>query len=133
MFLLVKVDGCRNYTVLNEVNRAQGKSLSPYTRSDSNLVTGWYLFQGAAGDRMLDKCVAEWHCGTQYPGWLSGGHPPVADDEVVREVCYNRQTHCCGWTNEIKVKNCSGYYVYKLQETPHNYRYCGNAGAGKLH
>ena len=59
MFLLVKVDGCRNYTALNEANRAQGKSLSPYTRSDSNLVTGWYRFQGAAGDRMLDKCVSE--------------------------------------------------------------------------
>jgi len=70
MFLF-KVDGCTNYTVLNETDRAQGNTSSPHSRSDNTLVFGWYRFQGAAGDRMADKCVLLWSCGTLHPGWLN--------------------------------------------------------------
>ena len=128
------MDGCTNYTVLSEADRAQGNAQSPHNRSDSGLVTGWYRFQGAAGDRMPDKRVLKYRCGTEYPGWLNGAHPTVADGVVTRKVCYSLYSGCSCDSNIIKVKNCSSYYVYELQRTlPVYCRYCGNAGAGKLH
>ena len=132
MFSL-EVDGCTNYTVLSEADRAQGNAEPPHTRSDDSLLTGWYRFQGAAGDQMPDKCVLRYRCGTNHPGWLNGAHPTVAEGVVTRQVCYSWYSGCCWDTDIIKVKNCSSYYVYELQKTPSYLRYCGNAGAGKLH
>ena len=134
MFLL-DVDGCTNYTVLSEADRAQGYARPPYNRNDYGLVTGWYRFHGAAGDRMPDKCVLLHRCGTGSPGWLNGSHPTVAEGVVTRTVCYSYITGCCWNSDIIKVKNCSSYYVYELPRTPDqpDSRYCGNAGAGKLH
>ncbi len=132
MFLLEE-DGCKNYTVLNEADRAQGNAVKNNS-CDGGLVTGWYRFQGAAGDRMPDKCVLRYRCGTLAPGWLNGAHPTVAEGVVTRQVCYHWWGYCCHYSNTIKVQNCSGYFVYELQRTPGRYlRYCGNAGAGKLH
>ena len=132
--ILLEVDGCTNYTVLSEADRAQGNAQPPYNRNDSDLVTGWYRFQGAAGDRMPDKCVLKYRCGTKRPVWLNGSHPTVTEGVVTRTVCYSGSRTCCFSSNIIKVKNCSSYYVYELQRTTHqNSRYCGNAGAGKLH
>ena len=139
--LLLSVDGCINYTVLSEADRAVGNTLRTNISCDNNLVTGWYRFQGAAGNRMPDKCVLMYRCGTEYPGWLNGTHPTVAEGVVTRKVCYNeyywwrgRSSDCCYYSNLIKVKNCSSYYVYELKRPPGcNFRYCGDAGAGKLH
>ena len=128
------MDGCTNYTVLSEADRAQGNAQPPHNRSDNGLVTGWYRFQGAAGDRMPDKCVLMYRCGTSYPAWLYGTHPTVAEGVVTRTVCFSRYSICCPLGTIIKVKNCSSYYVYELQRTPTSLSsYCGNAGAGKLH
>ena len=128
------MDGCTNYTVLSEADRAQGNAQPPHYRGDNDLVTGWYRFHGAAGDRMADKCVLMYRCGTSDPGWLNGSHPTVAEGVVTRTVCYSDYSGCCLSRNIIKVKNCSSYYVYELQKTLSRLsRYCGNAGAGKLH
>ena len=57
---LLTVDGCHNYTVLSEADRAQEHiviNASNYRSDYTDLVPGWYRFQGAAGDRMADKCV----------------------------------------------------------------------------
>ena len=127
------MDGCKNYTVLSGADRAQG---NPVVNSlcDDNLTTGWYRFQGAAGDRMPDKCVLTYHCGTTHPGWLSGAHPTVDEGVVIRTVCYSRHYTCCYWRKNIKVKNCSAFYVYELQKlSTCPLRYCGNSGDGKLH
>ena len=125
-------DGCANYTVLSEADRAQGNAESPHSKSDEDLVTGWYRFQGAAGDRMPDKYVLRYRCGTESPGWLNGVHPTVAEGVVTRKVCYTDGRDYCSWSNIIKVKNCSSYYVYELKRPLNKYsRYCGNAGAGK--
>ena len=131
MFLLQE-NGCTNYSALDEADRAQGFASQQHKTPDK-LATGWYRFQGAAGDRMPDKCVLRYRCGTKHPGWLNGTHPTIADGEATRTVCFSARTNCCLWHVTIKVKNCSSYYVYKLQG-PHRYgrRYCGNAGAGKL-
>ena len=130
----VPVDGCTNYTVLSEADRAQGNAEPPHYRNDRGLVMGWYRFQGAAGDQMADKRVLMYRGGTRFPGWLSGSHPTVAEGVVTREVCYTSYGDGCWDSTIIKVKNCISYYVYELQRTPDSYtRYCGNAGAGKLH
>ena len=72
-------------------------------------------------------------CSTIAPGWMRGSHPTVAEGVVTRKVCYHFDTDCCTWSNNISVKNCGGYFVYKLEFTPNCYsRYCGNGGAGKL-
>ena len=127
------MDGCTNYTVLSEEDRAQGNAQPPHNRNDMGLVTGWYRFQGAAGDRIPDKCVLKYRCGTKRPVWLNGSHPTVAEGVVTRTVCYTSDSGCCVYRCIIKVKNCSSYYVYELPRTFYLSRYCGNAGAGKLH
>ena len=131
------MNGCNNYSVLDEADRAQGHVSQPHWRyrCDNELETGWYRFQGAAGDRMPDKCVLRFRCGTTNPGWLNGTHPTIADGVVTRTVCFSGMEDCClrRKVNIIKVKNCSSYYVYELQRPSWcNFSYCGNAGAGKL-
>ena len=125
---------CTNYTVLSEADRAQGNRVQN-TLDDNILAPGWYRFHGAAGDGMADECVLPNHCGTFYPGWLDGAHPTVAEGVVTRKLCFSKTDHCCWWSNNIKVKNCSSYYVYELQKPPGQgfFRYCGNADTGKLH
>ena len=132
--LLLSVDGCTNHTVLSEVYRAQRNALQNNLTCDNNLVTGWYRFQGAAGDRMADKCVLQYRCGAERPGWLNGAHPGIAEGVVTRTVCYSYRNNCCDQRNVIKVKNCGSYYVYELPKSRScSFRYCGNASAGKLH
>ncbi|XP_078354379.1 uncharacterized protein LOC144638984, partial [Oculina patagonica] len=127
--IIMLMDGCKNYIVLNEADRSQGNAVLNYL-CDRNLVTGWFRFQGDAGVQIPDKCVLMWRCGTRYPGWLNGAHPSVAEGVVTRRVCYTASRNCCVWQNNIKVKNCSGFYVYELQKPPRcSLRYCGNAGA----
>ena len=129
---LIQVDGCKNYSVLSEADRTQGNesSGSSYYTYDKRLVTGWYRFQGAAGDRMQDKCVLKGRCGTERPGWLNSTQPTVAEGVVTLKVCFSGPKDCCERSNIIKFKNCSSdYYVYELQRMSNYYRYCGNAGA----
>ena len=137
---LLSVDGCHNYTVLSEADRAQGYiviNASNYRSDYSDLVPGWHRFLGAAGDRMADKCVPMDHCGTRHPGWLNGTHPTVAEGAVIRRVCFNISNNCCYWYQDIRVKNCGAYFVYALPTRYHYYyyyyfRYCGNGRAGKI-
>ena len=135
MFLLT-VDGCNSYTVLSEADRAQGHieiHASNYRCDRYDLVLGWYRFEGAAGNRMADKCIPMNHCNTRYPGWLSGTYPKVADGVVTRTVCFSWSHTCCGWRHIIRIKNCGAFFVYELSKPiscPD--RYCGNGIAGKF-
>ena len=126
------MDGCKNYKVLNGIDRAQGYTFPAQQRCDSGLEQRWYRFQGLAGDQMADTCVPMLRCGTVASGWLSGPHPTVADGVVLRKVCYNWLA-CCGYSDDIQVRNCGGFFVYELKKPPScNLRYCGNGSAGKL-
>jgi len=133
---LFTVDGCHNYIVLSEADRAQEHiviNASNYRSDYIDLVPGWYRFQGAAGDRMADKCVPMDHCGTKYPVWLNSTHPTVAEGVVIREVCFSAY-QCCDWYENIRVKNCGAYFVYALPRLYYYYdsRYCGNGRAGEI-
>ena len=125
---------CNNYKIISGGERAQGSVLKGIMKCDwFHLIPNWYRFQGAAGDRILDKCVPMRRCSTIAPGWMRGNHPTVAEGVVTRKVCYHFDTDCCTWSNNISVKNCGGYFVYELEFTPNCYsRYCGNGGTGKL-
>ena len=118
---------CKDYKVLNTSNRHVGfTGQVPIKCDHRSLIEGWYRFTGAAGDRMATTCPNIRRCGTNVPGWMSGSHPSVANGEVTRKVCYHWSNNCCQWSNNIKVKNCGGFYVYKLQKTPLcSLRYCG--------
>ena len=133
---LLTVDGCNNYTVLSEADRAQGHiviNASNYRCDRDDLVPGWYRFQGAAGYQMADKCTLWNHCGTHETGWLSGAHPTIAEGVVTRRVCFSWLYFCCGWYENIRVKNCGVFFVYELLKPNYCYaRYCGNGSAGKF-
>ena len=91
------------------------------------LQPGWYRFLGAAGTEMPTSCVGKNRC-----GWLSGQHPSVADGIVYVKVCFHWHSSCCQWSAYIRVRNCSGFYVYEL--VPVRYcssRFCGNGGGKK--
>lgn len=82
---------------------------------------------------MPTQCVPTNHCGTHAPGWLSGGHPTVAQGLVHRNVCFHwTGMGCCEWSSSIRVANCNNtFYVYELSPPPACYlRYCGDGGVG---
>ena len=133
---LLTVDGCNNYKVLSEADRAQGHiviNASNHRCDRYDLVSGWYRFQGAAGDRMADKCVPENHCGSRSPGWLFGAHPSIAEGVVTRRVCFSSPYTCCNWQKNIRIRNCGAYFVYELPRPFYcPLRYCSNGSASKF-
>ena len=76
---------------------------------------------------MANECPDERKCGTIVPGWLQGSLPYVKDGKVTRKVCFNRRNDCCRSSVEVEVRNCGGFYVYKLPKAPYcQLRYCGS-------
>ena len=126
---------CLNYKSLTEANRATTYGYIHSQRFlciNEGTLSGWYRFDREAGNQMADTCVERYHCGAYYPGWLSGGHPSVEDGAVVRRVCFNRYWGCCDYFVYISVRNCGGFYVYKLTSLPSYrcyYRYCASKGS----
>ena len=121
-------DPCSYYKTLNAADRLESFTAQNPVRCDHKDIThGWYRFTGVAGiPKMPTACPPVRRCGTHAPGWIKGQHPSVADGEVTREVCYHWASNCCRWKNNIKVKNCSAFYVYELHKTPAcSLRYCG--------
>ena len=117
---------CGNYKLLSEANRAMTYNRSNPLICDGGL-SGWYRFSGQAGNQMPESCVPMRRCGTHAPGWLNGSHPSVADGIVRRKVCFHWSNRCCLWSTYINVRNCGGFYVYKLNRPPAcHLRYCGN-------
>lgn len=119
---------CQQYQSLNNGNRKS--SFGQVTvQCDNSLGPGWFRFEGAAGTRMPTSCVPKYRCDTNVPGWLTGGHPTVADGKVTRKVCFNWNSGCCHFSINIQVRNCGAYYVYYFNSTPNNgqcdFRYCG--------
>ena len=80
---------------------------------------------------MPTYCVEINHCGTNAPGWFNGPHPSVADGASIVQLCFNWGRDCCRWSTCIRVRNCSGFYVYELTKSPGcRLRYCGNGTEG---
>ena len=120
---------CLQYKNLTKFDRA--KSYKGAATCDRSLSRGWYRFQGLAGKQMPDSCVPTQRCGTHAPGWLRGSHPTVAEGAVKRKVCFHWTSGCCQLSTNIRVRNCGGFYVYKLYPPPAcSLRYCGDGEQG---
>ena len=99
---------------------------------DPSLPFSWYRFQGAAGSRLPTACPPSKRCQTESPGWLNVKDKPLPPEGVTEKskVYFkgNDETNCCEQSKsfEIKIKNCSSYFVYELFRTPGcDLRYCG--------
>ena len=117
---------CRNYNTLSSFDRKV--TYHSGIRCDSRIGPAWYRFQGAAGTRMPTSCPPKSRCNTDATGWLTGGHPSVADGQVSKTVCFHWSGSCCQWSTTIQVRNCGSFYVYYLNSTPNGHchlRYCG--------
>ena len=118
---------CQNYQSLSSADRKV--TYSGGSQSDSELSLRWYRFEGAAGARMASTCPPISRCNTEYPGWLNGTHPTVAEGGVHIGVCYHSPKGCCWLTTSVKVRNCGSYYVYVLHgyaKSLGNLRFCGS-------
>ena len=127
---ITALDPCTsgNYQTINSSDRLVGNTDQSSSKCDSHdLIPGWYRFAGDAGDGMPTYCPPTRRCGTDAPGWLSGSYPTMAEGVVNRKVCYHWSNRCCRWSNNIKIQNCGGYFVYQLAKPPFcHLRYCGN-------
>ena len=126
---------CIVNTKLSEANRASGVLRSSFLKCDNRhlpTVGKWHQFVGDAGTKIPNSCVPTNRCGSHAPGWMQGEHPKKEDGVVTRKVCFHWSGNCCRWSVMIKVRNCGGHYVYKLEKPPACYlRYCGDKGHSK--
>ncbi|XP_038640707.1 melanoma-associated antigen E1-like isoform X1 [Scyliorhinus canicula] len=124
---LLSADPCVNHTVLDQPWRSTKCANTDCSsfQCDDNLATGWYRFNGSGESTIPDEVVPEESCSTHAPGWLNGTHPIPDDGEVTRKVCFHWSGNPCLWSVEIKIKQCSNYFVYYLVKTPFcNLAYC---------
>ncbi|XP_072894602.1 uncharacterized protein [Hemitrygon akajei] len=122
-------DPCVTHTVLDQSWRSTDCVLNECTggqwMGDGNLAVGWYRFNSSGGWKIPETVVPQGRCSGEYSGWLKGSHPKVEEEEVTRTICFTVGENTCYWRREIRVKNCSGYFVYRLWPTPSsNSVYC---------
>ena len=86
---------------------------------DRVLAWGWYRFTSYVGGKMPTTKVDEFRCGTSQPIWMKPPHPVITDGTVDRKACVNffDLLDGCFTQLNIKVRNCSGHYVYYLGPT----------------
>ncbi|XP_072346455.1 uromodulin-like [Scyliorhinus torazame] len=124
----ISVDPCVNHKVLDQPWRSVkclNQKCSADLQCDNGLVAGWSRFNSPGGSIIPETVVAINHCSTNAPGWLNGSHPTPGDGEVTRRVCFHWSGNPCHWTQEIKIKRCSDYFVYYLSTAPTcNLAYC---------
>lgn len=117
------------YNELNESNRYWGHidRRNTYCETDNITNNQWYRFTGDAGTMMAPYCIPQSTCNTQMSGWINGGgHPVIAYETVTRTACMHGHSSCCSTSYTVEIRNCSGFYVYKLkQPNGCDQRYCG--------
>ncbi|XP_056007282.1 uncharacterized protein LOC125666050 [Ostrea edulis] len=92
---------------------------------DRYISPGWYR---GGFHKMATSAPSLAFCGTVYPFWLNGAHPPVNTISSV-EVCKVGFSDTCSQKFNINVKNCSTYIVYELQPLDScNSAYCFEPG-----
>ena len=125
-FVNLSADVCQFHSVLEDYDRdINYQTPLGDEKGDNNLNSGWYRFLNISGITMPTTCPPPYTCGTISPGWLTGDHPTVEDGEVSRRVCYARHSsRCCHYSYNIRVRNCTSFYVYLLISTRYNCRFC---------
>ncbi|XP_055492300.1 oncoprotein-induced transcript 3 protein-like isoform X2 [Leucoraja erinacea] len=114
-------DPCVNHTVLDQPWRSTDctdtECSNGQWQNDEKHGVGWYRFKSSGGWKIPETVVPTHHCSGTSPGWLNGSHPSVGDGEVNRTVCFTWDGNNCNRQQEIKVKHCGGFFVYRLEPT----------------
>lgn len=66
---------------------------------------------------------------------MLGRHPSVVEGVVRRFACFSQKQQCCVYSVSMRVRNCSSFYVYKLDSMPSSsvsFRMCGAGIKGIL-
>ncbi|XP_068746819.1 uncharacterized protein [Montipora capricornis] len=64
---------------------------------------------------------------------MQGEHPKANEGVVTRTACFSARQLCCKSSVTLLVRNCSGFYAYKLDTIPSiipGFRVCGNGIEG---
>lgn len=119
---LEKDPECLSYSNLTSERRSSSFRLptDDTASCDNKLPPGWYRFLPPAGVQMATSPPPQGMCATPVTSWLSSEHPQETDGIVNGTVCFRWGDNMCMWSQVIQVRNCSGFYVYKLQPT----KYC---------
>lgn len=121
----------QGYTELNEANRHWSYDDGANLACDRDLIISdqWYRFTGAAGVMMASHCIPQKSCNTHMAGWINGAHPTELYETVSATACFHWNSDCCYVSYSVRIRKCSGFYVYKLQAPGGCYkRYCGVNG-----
>ena len=120
------------YNELNDSTRYWSNNdpgISTICDADTIFSNRWYRFTGAAGTMMATYCIPKESCNTHRAAWVDGAHPNVAYGLVSTSICMHWKRLCCEKSYPVDIRNCSGYYVYKLQKpSACSERYCGVNG-----
>ncbi|XP_043533706.1 pancreatic secretory granule membrane major glycoprotein GP2-like [Chiloscyllium plagiosum] len=114
-------DPCASHTVLDQAWRNINCGFLECLIGlicDDHLQQGWYRFNSSGGWKIPEIVIPLSNCSSWSTGWLNGRHPTVLEGEVTRTVCFNWFEDCCYKTQEIKIKNCSSFFVYELKPAP---------------
>jgi len=129
---------CLNYATLSSASRSSTYQLPKGNTPscDDGLPSGWYRFSYPAGDKMASTCLPSGRCGTAVTGWLETAHPRTADGIISGKVCFRWGSNCCEWSQNIHLRNCGRFYVYKLGKTfacPMGFCGITSSRPGKVH
>ena len=116
---------CNHYSILNEASRNQAYGKDEYCDNNFN-GSVWYRMMSPAGTMIPEQVVPQYKCGTHATGWMNGVHPTTLGEEVERQICFKWGSNDCSSSINIKVINCMHYYIYKLEPTGCNWRYCSS-------
>lgn len=164
LYFVAVPDECENHGLLDSADRSQGFYDPFVSLTDAGLSPGWYRFKDGAGEwlwsfvvkrsqalldlisnypycalwflgfQMADRCVKLFHCGTHATGWLKNGHPTQSEGAVAREVCFHWRDDCCYFRQQIMVRRCEHFYIYKFPRMDISYlRYCGKGSVMDNH
>ena len=128
------------YTTLRDSWRSTGTGSGSHCDQSSKTGVGggrWYRFAGAGGDALPLTSPGVNHCGTRYPGWLSGwatpqggGGPPgsysgagrypaMAEGVVESTVCFDDGNGPCYYPVQVGVVRCGGFLLWRLPDAPY--------------
>lgn len=108
------------YTTINDPRRSTAYTKTTNYLCDRSLIrdNGWYRFASVAGEEIPTTIPKAESCGTFFPFWMNGSHPSVEEGAVNRTACAVAKIfkiNPCYLKYTIKVRNCSGFYIYQLK------------------
>lgn len=120
----------QGHTELTEADRHWSPHNRSNLRCDRDVVVSgnWYRFKGPAGVMMSSHCIPKKSCSTNKPGWINGAHPTTLYQIVSVSACFHGLLGCCHHTETVKIRKCSGFFVYRLGAPKCYNRYCGVNG-----